>query len=126
MPLRLMATEGTKSFTLGQAAVGGKVVGGVLRAGTRVLVAPVMELATVKVVEMAGAAVAAAQAGDTVDVGLVGVDPLHLRAGTVLCDPEFPVAVASRFCGVLRVSDKRFEVRIMTLDLRIPLLRGHQ
>ncbi|KAK3254812.1 hypothetical protein CYMTET_35983 [Cymbomonas tetramitiformis] len=115
MPLRLMATEGTKSFTLGQAAVGGKVVGGVLRAGTRVLVAPVMELATVKVVEMAGAAVAAAQAGDTVDVGLVGVDPLHLRAGTVLCDPEFPVAVASRF-----------EVRIMTLDLRIPLLRGHQ
>jgi translation elongation factor EF-1alpha len=36
-----------------------------------------------------------AMAGDSVDVGLAGVDDGDLEPGSTLCDPEYPVRVAT-------------------------------
>ena len=66
---------------------------------------------------MDGTTVAAACAGDSVDVGLSGVQAheLQLHRGCVLCHPGFPVRA-------VRV----FEARVVALDLRIPILSGAQ
>jgi translation elongation factor EF-1alpha len=66
-------------------------------------------------VEVDGATVAAACAGDSVDVGLSGVQAHELHRGSVLCHPDFPI----RAVCVL-------EARVVALDLRIPILSGAQ
>lgn len=112
-PLRLVVAEVFKNRTLGSAAVGGKLEGGALKQGTKVLVMPAGELATVKAVEQNGEAKSGASAGDSVDVGLVGIEPNVLFAGSVICHPEYPVPTATRM-----------EVRLLTLNIVMPLLRG--
>ena len=67
------------SRTLGAAAVGGKVEGGIIAKGQKVLVLPAGVEATVRAVEASGGvSVAAAHPGDAVDVGLDGIDPASL------------------------------------------------
>jgi len=56
-----------------------------------------------------------ARAGEGVDVGLNGIDPGMLVPGGVVCHPDYPVPVATRF-----------EIRLLTLDIRIPILKGSQ
>lgn len=56
----------------GGLSVGGKLEGGAVQVGTTVRVLPSNELATVKSVEVDGAATPAARAGDTADLTLAG------------------------------------------------------
>eukprot|EP00850_Spirogloea_muscicola_P005015 SM000022S07229 [mRNA] locus=s22:623783:625701:- [translate_table: standard] len=114
-PLRVTISELVRSRTLGQAAVGGKIEAGAVQPGSKVLLMPIGELATVKAIERGGAAVPIARAGDSVDLGLNGVDAGALAVGGVLCNPKWPVPRAVRF-----------EARILTLALTMPLLRGAQ
>lgn len=72
-------------------------------------------IATIKSIEQEGQPLTKARAGDGVDIGLTGVDPGMLAPGGVLCHPDYPVPVATRF-----------EIRILTLGIRIPILRGSQ
>ncbi|CAI7736685.1 unnamed protein product [Closterium sp. NIES-54] len=74
---------------------------------------PGAALATVKALERDESPVAAAWAGESVDVWLQGVEANQLLPGGVLCHPDFPIPVATRV-----------EARLLTLDLKIPLLRG--
>ena len=127
MPVSDVVAGGGRS--LGPAAVGGKIEAGSVRKGQKVLVMPAGVLATVRAVEMSGGAggddanSGAARgaeivgyAGDAVDVGLDGVDPLSLAPGAVLCHPEFPLVPAARMT-----------VRIVTLEtVRVPILVGSQ
>ncbi|CAI7833584.1 unnamed protein product, partial [Closterium sp. NIES-53] len=112
-PLRLAIAEVLKTRGLGQAGVAGKVECGAMRPGTKVLVMPGAAVATVKALERDESPVAAAWAGESVDVGLQGVEANQLLPGGVLCHPDFPIPVATRV-----------EARLLTLDLKIPLLRG--
>ncbi|GJP49526.1 hypothetical protein CLOM_g8726 [Closterium sp. NIES-68] len=112
-PLRLAIAEVLKTRGLGQAGVAGKVECGAMRPGTKVLVMPGSFLGTVKALERDESPVAAAWAGESADVGLQGVDANQLLPGGVLCHPDFPIPVATRV-----------ECRLLTLDLKIPLLRG--
>eukprot|EP00897_Mesotaenium_endlicherianum_P009484 jgi/Mesen1/8564/ME000493S07920 len=114
-PLRLAVAEIMRSRSLGQAALSGKLEGGAIRPGSKVLVSPMGELATVKALEMRGQAVPVARAGDSVDVGLLDVDASAIVPGGVLCHPEYPIPVATRF-----------EAKVLTLVLAVPLLRGSQ
>eukprot|EP00271_Cylindrocystis_brebissonii_P005768 TRINITY_DN18028_c0_g1_i1.p1 TRINITY_DN18028_c0_g1~~TRINITY_DN18028_c0_g1_i1.p1 ORF type:complete len:662 (-),score=107.99 TRINITY_DN18028_c0_g1_i1:50-2035(-) len=114
-PLRLVIAESLRSRSLGQAAVSGKLEGGGFKPGGKVLVKPIGELATVKVIERNGSAVPEARAGDSVDVGLLGCDPAILVAGGVLCHVDYPVPVVTRF-----------EAQIRTLGISRPLLKGTQ
>ncbi|CAI5468707.1 unnamed protein product [Closterium sp. Yama58-4] len=112
-PLRLAIAEVLKTRGLGQAGVAGKVECGAMRPGTKVLVMPGSFQATVKALERDESPVAAAWAGESVDVGLQGVEANQLLPGGVLCHPDYPIPVATRV-----------EARLLTLDLKIPLLRG--
>lgn len=76
---------------------------------------PMGAIATVKCIEQEGAALSVALAGESVDVGLTGVDPAVLATGGVLCHPEYPVVVATRI-----------EARVLILGINIPILRGAQ
>ncbi|KAL3688674.1 hypothetical protein R1sor_014983 [Riccia sorocarpa] len=114
-PLRLIVAELVKSRTLGQAALSGKLESGAIRIGSKVLVMPTGETATVKAIEQDGRPINVALAGDSVDVGLTGVDPAILYTGGVLCHPDYPVPVVTRV-----------EVRVLVLGITIPVLRGSQ
>lgn len=112
-PLRLPISEVIQSRTLGQVAVSGKLEAGAIRIGTKVLVMPLAELATVKAIEQDGKALNIAKAGDSVDIGLQGVDSSILMPGGILCHPDFPVPVAN--C---------IELKVAVLDIRKPILFG--
>eukprot|EP00250_Pteridium_aquilinum_P016106 c22946_g1_i1 orf=65-2017(+) len=115
LPFRLPIAETLKSRSLGQAAVSGKVEGGVIKIGSKVLVMPSGLPATVKGIEQNGKACTFARAGDNVDLGLQGVEPACLLQGGVLCHPDYPVPAASRI-----------EVKVLVLETSGPLLRGSQ
>ena len=107
-PLRLPVADVIPgSRTLGAAAVGGKVEGGIIAKGQKVLVMPAGVEATVRAVEAAGGvSVAAAHPGDSVDVGLDGIDPASLGRATPLVPslfdhsaPVYPYTLAASAQG---------------------------
>ena len=69
----------------------------------------------VRSVEVNGAPVPLAIAGDTVDVALTGIDAAAVSAGSMLCHPQWPVPLVSRF-----------EARVVVLDIAMPILKGRQ
>ncbi|XP_039819373.1 HBS1-like protein isoform X2 [Panicum virgatum] len=114
-PLRLPICDVIASITLGQVAVCGKVEAGGIRTGSKVLVMPSGDLATVKTIERDSSSCNLARAGDNIAVGLQGMDPSHLVSGGVICHPDFPVHVASRL-----------ELKILVLEITTPILVGLQ
>ena len=79
------------------------------------MVQPGNHTGSVKSVEMNSIAVLLAMAGDTVDVALNGIDAAAVSAGSMLCLPQWPVPLVSRF-----------EARVVVLDLAMPILKGRQ
>ncbi|KAG2575706.1 hypothetical protein PVAP13_7KG374300 [Panicum virgatum] len=114
-PLRLPICDVIASITLGQMAFCGKVEAGGIRTGSKVLVMPSGDLATVKTIERDSSSCNLARAGDNIAVGLQGMDPSHLVSGGVICHPDFPVHVASRL-----------ELKILVLEITTPILVGLQ
>eukprot|EP00898_Chlorokybus_atmophyticus_P006570 jgi/Chlat1/6914/Chrsp52S06586 len=98
LPLRITVTDVTRSRTLNAAAAGGKIL-------------------TVKALERQGTGIQLACAGDIVEVVLHTLDRTdassEAKPGDVICDPDYPIPVVARF-----------EARILTLNLAIPILRG--
>ena len=79
------------------------------------LVLPNRQQGTVKSLEVDGAAATFARAGDSVDMTLADVDPAGLGAGSVICHPDWPVPLASRFTA-----------RLLVLEVSVPILQGQQ
>lgn len=71
--------------------------------------------ASVRSVEVDGAAAAVARAGDTADVALGGIEGTVLAVGAVVCHMEWPAPVVTRL-----------EARIVVLDIPVPILKGRQ
>ncbi|KAI5068030.1 hypothetical protein GOP47_0016375 [Adiantum capillus-veneris] len=114
-PFRLPIAETLKSRTLGQAAVSGKIEGGAIKIGSKVLVMPSGLPAIVKGIEQNGKPSSLARVGDNADIGLQAVDPACLFQGGVLCHPDYPLPPASLL-----------EVKVLVLETSGPLLRGSQ
>ncbi|XP_020585117.1 HBS1-like protein [Phalaenopsis equestris] len=112
-PLRLPICDVTKLQTLGMVVVSGKLEAGVVQIGSKVLVMPSGEFATVRSIERDSSACNAVRAGDNVAISLQGIDPIQLMQGGVLCHPDFPVAVATRL-----------ELKIIVLDIKMPIIIG--
>jgi len=115
VPTRLCVTDVFKSATntMGS-AFAGKLESGTLRVGDKVAILPSLELATVKGLELDGAAVEWGFAGDNLDVGITGVELSSLAIGDVMCDPQQMVRMASKF-----------EAQIAVLQLEgAPILPG--
>ncbi|KAG0528122.1 hypothetical protein BDA96_06G291400 [Sorghum bicolor] len=114
-PLRLPICDVIASHTLGQVAVCGKVESGGIRTGSKVLVMPSGDIATVRTIERDSSTCSLARAGDNVAIGLHGIDPGHVVSGGVLCHPDFPVRVASHL-----------ELKVLVLEITMPILVGLQ
>lgn len=54
-----------------------------------------------------------ARAGDSVELSVAGIDPTNVLQGSVMCPPDFPAPLVTRF-----------EARVVVLDAPIPLLKG--
>ncbi|KAM0881689.1 hypothetical protein ACQ4PT_032789 [Festuca glaucescens] len=104
-----------KSQSTGQLAAFGKLETGAIRNGSKVLVLPCGEVATVKTIERDSRSCSIARAGDNVAICLQGVDGNRIIPGGILCHPGFPVPVANYL-----------ELKIRVLDITIPILLGHQ
>ena len=76
---------------------------------------PSGEVGTVRSLERDSQACPVARAGDNVTVSLQGIDGSNVIAGGVLCHPDFPVYFA-----------KHLEVKVLVLDVTIPILVGSQ
>ncbi|KAG0447818.1 hypothetical protein HPP92_028135 [Vanilla planifolia] len=112
-PLLLPICDVISSHSLGQIAACGKLEAGAIRQGSKVLVMPSGELATVRYIERDSQACALARTGDHVAVSLQGLDGVNLVPGGVLCHPDFPVSIASLL-----------ELKILVLDIKMPILIG--
>lgn len=114
-PLRLPICDVTKSHSLSQLAACGKLETGAIRNGSKVLVMPSGDLATIKSIERDSSACSVARAGDNVAVSLAGIEWGHVMTGGVLCHPDFPVALATTL-----------ELKILVLEITTPILVGTQ
>ncbi|CAM0903032.1 unnamed protein product [Alopecurus aequalis] len=114
-PLILPICDVIKSQSTGQLAAFGKLETGAIRNGSKVLVLPCGEMATVKTIERDSSSCSIARAGDNVAICLQGVDGNRIIPGGILCHPGFPVPVANYL-----------ELKIRVLEITIPILVGHQ
>ncbi|XP_077220592.1 uncharacterized protein LOC143854478 isoform X2 [Tasmannia lanceolata] len=112
-PLRMPICDVIKSQSLGQVAVSGKLDTGAIKSGSKVLVMPSGEIATVRSIECDSRPCSIARSGDNVSVGLNGIDGNHLMTGGVICHPDFPVAIATHL-----------ELKVLILDIAMPILIG--
>ncbi|KAB1669030.1 hypothetical protein ES319_1Z082800v1 [Gossypium barbadense] len=99
----------------GQVSACGKLEAGAVRSGSKVLVMPFADIATVRSLERDSQTCSIARAGDNVAINLHGIDGNHVIAGGVLCHPDFPVAFA-----------RHLELKVLVLDGATPILMGSQ
>ncbi|GKD29340.1 HBS1-like protein isoform X1, partial [Tanacetum coccineum] len=114
-PLLMPICDVLKLPSQGQISVCGKLGAGALRNGSKVLVMPSGDIATVRSIERDSQPCTIARAGDSVAVSLQGIDATSVISGGVLCHPDFPVAVSNHL-----------ELKILVLDVQIPILIGSQ
>eukprot|EP01025_Chloroclados_australasicus_P032937 TRINITY_DN3345_c1_g1_i1.p1 TRINITY_DN3345_c1_g1~~TRINITY_DN3345_c1_g1_i1.p1 ORF type:complete len:625 (+),score=99.89 TRINITY_DN3345_c1_g1_i1:195-2069(+) len=112
-PARIPVSSVFQTRSLGNCAAGGKLEGGVLKVGQKLVVMPSAEIATVKALEVDGKSTQFAFAGDGVDIGLSGIEANMIRKGDVLCHPEYIVPLV-----------RKFRARVVTLEITMPLLKG--
>uniref|UniRef100_A0A1D1ZDB6 HBS1-like protein n=1 Tax=Anthurium amnicola TaxID=1678845 RepID=A0A1D1ZDB6_9ARAE len=114
-PLRLPICDVIKSHSMGHVSASGKLETGAIRNGTKVLVMPSGDIATVRSIERDSCTCSVARAGDNVAVVLQGIDTSNVMPGNVLCHPQYPVTVAT--C---------LELKVLVLDLATPILVGSE
>lgn len=114
-PFLLPICDTVSSRSLGQVAACGKLDRGALKSGSKVMVMPSGELASVRALERDSSSCTIARAGDNIFVGLHGIDGSHVIPGGVLCHPDYPVNTASSL-----------ELKILVLEIKTPILIGSQ
>ncbi|KAG6606528.1 translation elongation factor Tu [Phytophthora cinnamomi] len=108
-PFRMTVSDVSKSMSLGQ-TISGRVYAGAAAVGDSFLLMPIGLPLTVK----DGKACTLARAGDTIEMGVTGIDPSALTTGSILCSIASPVQLA-----------KKFEAKIMTMPaVEVPLVKG--
>lgn len=111
-PFRMTVSDVFKATGAGL-CLAGRIETGVLAAGDKIYVCPLKEPATVKSVLIDDFARPAVFAGDHVTVALNGLDMDSITVGSVLCDIQRPVPIATSF-----------QARIVVFSVRVPLTVG--
>ncbi|KAG4046233.1 HBS1-like protein [Phytophthora cactorum] len=112
-PFRMTVSDVSKSMSLGQ-TISGRVYAGAAAVGDSFLLMPIGLPLTVKGMEQDGKSCTLARAGDTIEMGITGIDPSALTTGSILCSIASPVQLA-----------KKFEAKIMTMPaVEVPLVKG--
>ncbi|KAE9044992.1 HBS1-like protein [Phytophthora rubi] len=112
-PFRMTVSDVSRSMSLGQ-TISGRVYAGAAAVGDSFLLMPIGLPLTVKGMEQDGETSTLARAGDTIEMGVTGIDPSALTTGSILCSIASPVQLA-----------KKFEAKIMTMPaVEVPLVKG--
>lgn len=77
------------------------------------MVCPNRESATVKSLSIEEASTTVGFAGDQVTVTLSGIEMQNVSVGNILCDPQKPVQVSSKF-----------QARIVVFNVTVPITKG--
>ncbi len=96
-PLRLQITDVFRGSITNPISVSGRLAAGNVQIGDTVLTQPSGEKAIVKGIEISAEPREWAVAGELVTLHLSDIDPVHLRAGDVLCSVDKPVAIVRNF-----------------------------
>lgn len=113
-PLRMVVNDYSPAGK--NVAVSVRVLSGGVKAGSKVLILPIGDVATVRAIEVEGRGAETAQAGEHAELTLQGVDIARMSIGSVLCKGKAAVPVS-----------RRFGAQITTLpSLGTPILRGTQ
>lgn len=113
MPFRMSVGDFFKDTThsMGR-GVTGRIESGFVGKDNNLLIMPSYQHTKVKKIRVHNDFTSFASSGQTVHLSLSDVE--HVEQGEVLCDPEFPIAVASKF-----------QAQIRLFDLEMPLMKGH-
>ncbi|KAG1712334.1 hypothetical protein DVH05_000082 [Phytophthora capsici] len=112
-PFRMTVSDVSKSMSLGQ-TISGRVYAGAAAVGDSFLLMPIGLPLTVRGMEQDGKTCTLARAGDTIEMGVNGIDVSALTTGSILCSIASPVQLA-----------KKFEAKIMTMPaVEVPLVKG--
>ncbi|TDH66291.1 hypothetical protein CCR75_005228 [Bremia lactucae] len=112
-PFRMTVSDVSKSMSLGL-TVSGRIYAGAAAIGDSFLLMPVGLLLSIKGMEQDGQKCRLACAGDTVEIGVSGIDHAAVTIGSILCSIASPVQLATKF-----------EAKIMTMPaLEVPLVKG--
>ncbi|XP_044749379.1 HBS1-like protein isoform X1 [Coccinella septempunctata] len=94
--------------------ISGRVETGALNVGDKVLICPNKEIASVKSLSIDELLQNVVFAGDQATVTLSGIDMQNVSVGNILCDPQNPVQVATKF-----------EARIVVFNVTVPITKGY-
>lgn len=112
-PLRLCVSDIFKGIGSG-ICIAGKIEAGAVTGGDRALVMPACQTAVIKSVAIDDLPMDYGFAGDQVVVTLTGVNETALNVGSVICDPDEPIKVASHFVA-----------RVVVFNINFPLTQGY-
>lgn len=100
-PLRISVADVFRGDMRLPLSISGRIESGTVQVGDVLLALPANETATVKAIEVQGAAADWAVAGQIATLHLVEIDPLHLRQGDIICTPSAPVKLVKAFTSKL-------------------------
>lgn len=111
-PFRMSVSDIFKGTGAGL-CISGRIETGVLCVNDKVLVGPSREQAQVKGLSIDDASKLTVFAGDQVSVTLSGVDINTINVGCIICDPQNPIPVTTRF-----------QSRILVFNVKVPITIG--
>ena len=112
-PTRITISDIFKGQIAG-VSVSARIESGFVQSGQKMMILPSAEPCSIKSIVLDDETVEKAFAGDNITLILLGCDANNINIGSVICDPSFPVPVASRF-----------EARIVVFNsVSIPITKG--
>ncbi|KAM7359146.1 translation elongation factor EF-1alpha (GTPase) HBS1 [Cochliomyia hominivorax] len=111
-PFRMSVSDIFKGTGAGF-CISGRIETGVLAINDKVLVGPLREQAQVKSLLIDEMPQNTVFAGDQVSVTLSGIDVNNIMVGHIICDPQHPIPVTSRF-----------QARILVFNVKVPITIG--
>ncbi|KAJ3385611.1 HBS1-like protein [Lobulomyces angularis] len=111
---RMSITDIYKISSSNTAKVCGKILTGIVQSGDTVLIQPADFRIIVKAIEVEAEDTKWAAAGDVVTLSFINCDLDLFSIGNILCDPMVPLPVTFHF-----------KARIVTFDLKHPLIGDH-
>lgn len=112
-PLRMSVSDIYKGTGSGF-CISGRIETGVLCLNDKVLVGASREQAQVKSLTLDELTQTSVFAGDQISVTLAGVDINNITVGCIICDPQMPIPVTTRF-----------QCRIIVFNVKVPITMGY-
>ena len=119
-PFRISVQDCYKGGLGGDITISGRVESGSVQIGDQLLALPINENGVVKgilrfipAIELNEVSSKYAVCGDRISISLNGFEVQQIGAGTILCEPEYPLKVT-----------QNFNAQIMVLDINSPLTIG--